>query len=257
MVKNIINSIGMEFVLVPSGSFLMGSPATERYRIEDEIQHKVAISRCFYIGKYCVSQSDYSAVYGRNPSFFQGRVLEKRAVGLNIVDKSRLSNVLPVEQLSWEDAYEFSKAVSSLPEESEEGRSYRLPTEAEWEYACRAGCQAAFTFGESDENLDAFAWHNENSKSSTRDIRIKSPNAFGIVGMHGNVYEWCSDWYGSYQPRSVVDPKGPSRGPCRIRRGGCWNDEPQCCRSAYRLGSFPRNYDISSGIRLVLEVRGK
>jgi formylglycine-generating enzyme required for sulfatase activity len=195
--KEITNSIGMKLVLIPKGTFMMGSPKSDEGRQWDETQHEVTISKDYYLGVYEVTQAQYEKVMGKNPSYFQGA-----KVGNENAD-------LPVENVSWDDTVEFCKKLSDLPEEKKAGRVYRLPTEAEWEYACRAGGVTAFSFGESSESLGDYAWFDENSRRQTHPVGQKKPNAWGLYDLHGNVWEWCSDRYGEYPQGAVSDPPCP------------------------------------------------
>jgi formylglycine-generating enzyme required for sulfatase activity len=225
--KEITNSIGMKLVLIPKGTFMMGSPIEEERRFEDEAQHQVTIGKDYYLGVTEVTQMQYEKVMGANPSYFEGNAV--------LGDSSNH----PVEQVSWEDAVEFCKKLSELPEEKKSGRVYRLPTEAEWEYACRAGSKAAYSFGANSKTLGDYAWFGENSGSQTRPVGEKKANAWGLYDMHGNVWEWCSDWYGVYPKGSVSDPSGPSEGSGRVVRGGGWLLGAAFCRSAFRYWIRP------------------
>jgi formylglycine-generating enzyme required for sulfatase activity len=242
--KEITNSIGMKLVLVPKGTFMMGSPETEKGRQENETQHEVTISKDYYLGVYEVTQAEYQQVMTTNPSYFQGEKIKGD------------SSPHPVEQVSWNDAVEFCKRLSGLPEEKKAGRVYRLPTEAEWEYACRAGSTTAYSFGESSQSLGDYAWFNGNGNFPTHPVGQKKPNAWGLYDMHGNVFEWCSDWYGQYPKGAVSDPVGPREGSFRVDRGGCWNYEVALCRSARRLGLIPSLRSWSSGLRVALSSSG-
>ena len=212
------NTIGMSFKLIPAGEFMMGSPESEEGRNpDDEAQRAVKISSAFSIGVHEVTQSEYESVMGVNPSSFKG------------------ANS-PVESVSWNDAVAFCVALSALPAEREAGRVYRLPTEAEWEYACRAGTTTAYSFGDDEKDLGEYAWFSDNSGNTTHGVGEKLPNGWGLYDMHGNVWEWCSDADGSN----------------RVYRGGSWDYEAADCRAAYRNGYDP-TYRISfMGFRLAL-----
>jgi len=162
----------------------------------------------------------------------------------------------PVDQVSWEDAVEFCKKLSELPEEKKAGRVYRLPTEAEWEYACRAGSKAAYSFGANSKTLGDYAWFGENSGNQTHPVGEKKANAWGLYDMHGNVWEWCSDWYGVYPKGSVSDPSGPSEGSIRVDRGGSWAYGAANCRSAYRGWGAPSYRIGNDGFRVALSSSG-
>jgi formylglycine-generating enzyme required for sulfatase activity len=237
--KEITNSIGMKLVLIPKGTFMMGSPESEERRVGNETQHEVTISKDYYLGVYEVTQAQYEKMMGKNPSRFQG-------------DNLREDNANhPVEQVSWEDAVEFCKKLSDLPEEKKAGRIYHLPTEAQWEHACRAGSKTAYSFGEGSKSLGDYAWFDQNSNRQTHPVGEKKANAWGLYDMHGNVWEWCSDWYGQYPKGAVSDPVGTRESSNRVFRGGSWYDHFEYCRSARRLGYFPSGRD-DFGLRVAL-----
>ncbi len=238
--KEITNSIGMKLVLIPKGTFMMGSPESEKGRKENETQHEVTISKDYYLGVYEVTQAQYEKVIGKNPSRFQGAI-----VGNENAD-------LPVENVSWHDAVEFCKKLSDLPEEKKAGRVYRLPTEAQWEYACRAGGETAYSFGESSESMCDYAWFNGNGNFQTHPVGENKANAWGLYDMHGNMGEWCSDWYGRYPKGAVSDPTGPKEGSLRVNRGGSWHYEAASCRSAVRYGNVPSYRFRNYGFRVAL-----
>jgi len=249
--KEITNSIGMKLVLIPKGTFQMGSPPSEDGSQNDERQHKVMLTRDYYLGAFEVTQDQYLKVMGRNPSYFQGdEVAERHPQTYRVVKEVDSSNH-PVEQVSWEDAVEFCKKLSDFPEEKKAGRVYRLPTEAEWEYACRAGSKTAYSFGESSQSLGDYAWFRVNNKQ-THPVGEKKANAWGLYDMHGNVWEWCSDWYGEYPKGAVSDPTGPREGSDRVYRGGGWDDEAAICRSTFRDWDDPSFRDCLNGFRVAL-----
>jgi formylglycine-generating enzyme required for sulfatase activity len=243
--KEITNSIGMKLVLIPKGTFIMGSPESEEGRGKYETQHEVTISKDYYLGVYEVTQAQYEKMMGTNPSYFQG----SKIVGS--------SSNYPVEQVSWEDAVEFCKKLSELPEEKKAGRVYRLPTEAEWEYACRSGSKSAYSFGESSKSLGDYAWFDGNSNGQTHPAGENKANAWSLYDMHGNVWEWCSDWYGDYPNGAVSDPVGPPGGSLRVFRGSGWFIEAARCRSALRYGSAPDNRFNFIGFRVALGSESK
>jgi formylglycine-generating enzyme required for sulfatase activity len=219
--KTLTNSIGMKFVEIPAGTFSMGRPVT--------------ISRPYYLGVTEVTNGQWQVVMG----------------------DARKDADLPVANVGWEDAATFCSRLSSLPAERQAGRVYRLPTEAEWEYACRAGTATEYSFGDDESLLGDFAWYSGNSGSHTRPVGQKKPNAWGLYDMHGNVWEWCSDWYGDYATGAVRDPKGPASGSYRVLRGGSWNRTARSCRSASRSWDFPSNRSSSYfGFRLALSPSG-
>ena len=242
--KEIVNSIGIKLVLIPKGTFMMGSPASEQGRDDDETQHEVTISEDYYLGVFEVTQAQYEKVIGTNPSYFQrAKVADQNAD-------------LPVESVSWDDAVEFCKRLSDLPEEKKAGRVYRLPTEAEWEFACRAGSTTAYSFGASSKSLGDYAWFGENSGRQTHPVGEKKANAWGLYDMHGNVWELCSDWYGEYPKGAVSDPSGPNEGSDRVIRGGGWFNGAANFRSAFRISFVPSlRYDIL-GFRVALSSSG-
>jgi len=232
------NSLGMSFQLIPAGTFTMGSPLDEAGRDDDETQHQVTLTQ-FYIQTTEVTQNQWITVMGSNPSSFSG------------------CSDCPVEQVSWNDVQTF---ITNLNNQGE--GIYRLPTEAEWKYAARAGSTTAFANGDItyyadmieckyDSNLDAMGWYCYNS-SSTQSVGQKDPNAWGLYDMHGNVYEWCEDWYGTYPLSSVTDPTGPLSGSYRVFRGAGWWNYARYCRSAYRSGETPDYIGNVLGFRLVL-----
>ena len=219
----------MKFKLVPAGMFMMG---------EGDEAHEVTLTKSFKIGVHEVTQAQYEQVMGVNPSKFKG------------ADN-------PVENVSWEDAVEFCRRLSELPAEKEAGNVYRLPSEAQWEYACRAGTTTEYSFGDDDSDLGDYAWFRENSSNRTHPVGDKLPNAWGLYDMHGNVLEWCQDWYGDYPSGSVTDPSGATSGSYRVIRGGCWLYPAEGCRSAYRFWDFPSSRSSSSGFRVCLSPSGK
>ena len=234
--KEITNSIGIKLVLIPKGTFVMGSPPDEVGSEDDERRHEVTIIRDYYLGAHEVTQAQYKKVMGKNPSHFQGDQVAERHPQTNRVVKDVDSSNHPVDSVSWEEAVEFCQRLSALPEEKKAGRVYRLPTEAEWEYGCRAGSKAAYGYGNNPDSLGDCAWYDKNSANKTHAIGIKKPNAWGLHDMHGNVWEWCSDWYGDdyYAKSPKDDPKGPLSGSDRVFRGGGWYTPAVICRSAYR-----------------------
>ena len=273
--------VTMELALIPAGTFIMGSPATEEGRDDNETQHEVTISKPFYIGIHEVTQAQWKTVLGTDPSEFKG------------ADR-------PVEQVSWYDALEFCNSLTELvgkkhPElklkpyytitvhrRDEEGqiviaevrehprnRGFRLPTEAQWEYACRAGTTGPIA---GTGRLDDMGWYAQNATrrlsafwaifrldvvlrdDGTRRVGTKWPNAWGLYDMHGNVWEWCSDWHGAYPKCSVTDPTGAPSDTSRVLRGGGWFRSPDDCRSANRLGTEPDDRLNSLGFRVCLDL---
>jgi len=223
--KTLANTIGMEFVLIPAGTFQMGSTTGDS---DERPVHQVTISQPFYLGKYEVTQAQWQAVMGQNPSLFQG-------------DPN-----LPVEQVWWDDVQEFIRKLNA-----KEGHTkYRLPTEAEWEYAARAGTTTAYSFGDDATRLGEYAWYKGNAGERTHPVGKLKPNPWGLYDMHGNVWEWVQDWYQRYQSEAVTDPQGPDLGTHRSRRGCAWNNAAEVCRSTNRYSS-PGYRDDFLGFRLL------
>ncbi len=248
-VPEVVNSIGMRFVLIPPGTFWMGSPEDEADRSEDEVRHEVTLTRAFWLGVHPVTQGQYQAVMGKNPSHFS-----KKGGGKAKVKKMDTSS-FPVETVSWGDAAGFCERLSALAGERRERRLYRLPTEAEWEYSCRGGLASKpFHFGDTLGKTQA----NFHDSGLERTCAVGSypPNAFGLHDMHGNVWEWCGDWYGDYPAGVVTDPTGPEEGSDRVLRGGGWINNGWNCRSARRNWYTPASRNFSMGFRAALVPSG-
>ena len=255
--KEVTNSIGMKLALIPAGKFLMGSPKDEKDRWPDEEQHEVSITKPFYLGVCVVTQAEYEKVMGNNPSWFSANGDGKDKV--QDMDTSRF----PVEMVSCDDAVAFCKKLSELPEEKKAGRVYRLPTEAEWEYACRAGTKMVFHYGDSlssrQANFDGNHPYGGADKGPDLDRTAKvgsyAANAFVLYDMHGNVWEWCQDWYdlNYYKTSPREDPPGPAQASDRVVRGGCWGAHGRICRSALRRRVEPggRRYDLGFRVAAV------
>jgi formylglycine-generating enzyme required for sulfatase activity len=251
------NSIGMKLVLIPAGNFLMGSPRTEEGHGEDEEQHEVDITQPFYLSAYEVTQGEYQRVMGVNPS---------KSAQPNGGAQARDTSRFPVEWVSWEEAVEFCRKLSNLPEEKEAGRVYRLPTEAEWEYACRGKAGTSpfslrDTLASTDANIKPSdrGWGDAAGPELKRPTQVGSygPNGFGVYDMHGNVWEWCADWYdkGYYATSPKRDPQGPSTGSARVLRGGSWFREAVDCRSAVRNWGAPRERSPDVGFRVAANLK--
>ncbi len=226
---------GVKLTMVPiaAGEFLMGSPDSDKNASKDETpRHRVRITRPFYLGKYPVTQEQWEAVTGNNPS----NVLEPKS---------------PVVNVSWEDCRQFCDMLNAKPHAA---GKFQLPTEAQWEYACRAGSTTSYCFGSEESRLGDFAWYAANAQLQAHSIGTKLPNVWGLYDMHGNVWQWCLDWYdrGYYANSPKDDPMGPATGPGRVFRGGGWDYPAASCRSAYRSEAEPdcRNYDL--GLRVCL-----
>ena len=244
--------VKLEMVLVPAGKFKMGFTKKELAELKVEIQetlkkelkkefrkedldvldlimskqgkqHEVTLTKPFYIGRYEVTQEQWDSVIGKNPSATKGAKL-------------------PVTRVSWEDCQEFIKKLNAKT-----NGGYRLPTEAEWEFACRAGTSTAYSFGDNITPKEA----NYSGSKIDKPVAVGSyqPNAFGLNDMHGNVFEWCEDWYGEY-PSAVTDPTGPATGNRRVLRGGSFADLVSSARSAYRYANSPTYRNFFNGFRL-------
>ena len=229
--------VTMKLVRIEAGNFTMGSPDTEKDRSKDEgPQREVTVSRAFYMGVTEVTQAQWKAMIGTEP--WSGETYAK-----SVADHA-------ASDISWDDATAFCKALSKNT-----GKTVRLPTEAEWEYACRAGSKTRFSFGDEDRDLSSHAWYSENSDNNTHPVGKKKPNAWGLYDMHGNVYEWCSDWYGkSYVglKTKTTNPQGLFGGEYRVLRGGSWDVNPRYCRSAARDRYYPGDRDCDYGFRVVV-----
>ncbi len=245
--RHLRNSIGMDFVLIPAGSFIMGSPPGEHHRHKKEMQHRVKISRPFYMQTTEVTLKQWRSLMRRK---FFGR---RKGKGNS-----------PVVRVSWHDCIKFIKKLNNRNE-----GTYRLPTEAEWEYACRAGTKTAYSWGDSIdcskamydnsvlESGDCLDHVRSRGLAVNRPAPVKSyqPNIWGLYDMHGNVWEWCLDWYGDYLKGLTVNPRGPDSGTEKVRRGGSWFKHGYSCRSANRAHGHPPTRYKTTGFRLVREVR--
>jgi formylglycine-generating enzyme required for sulfatase activity len=263
--KAITNSIGMKLVRIPAGKFHMGSPTDEPDRYADEARHEVEITRAFWLGAHEVTQRQFKEVMGYNPSFFSRDGTGKRGMeyrygkpagGKDMVPAD--TSDFPVENVSHSEAEEFCKKLTL--QEAKHGQKYRLPTEAEWEYACRAGTTRRFHSGDDEDDLKKVAWYWKNSGGRTHQVGTKKANAFGLYDMHGNVWEWCADWYDEdyYGKSPRCDPLGPSVGSGRVVRGGGWRHSTQwrrldqLSRSALRQWDRPALRDFDLGFRVAL-----
>ena len=249
-VVHLSRHLSLKLLYVPAGSFLMGSPDTEKgHSIDEGPRHRVTISRGFWMGKYEVTQAQWRGIMKSNPSILKPKRPFLKKLGL-----SNLPHVdqreLPVERVSWNDVQEFIRKLNRKT-----GLTFRLPTEAEWEYACRAGSESAYYFGDNRKELSRYAWYNGNTSAETHPVGRKKPNAWGLCDMAGNVFEWCQDWYSRdfYQYSPATDPTGPSSGTARVFRGGSWFSSENRCRSAFRYGYNPDLKYANLGFRLVHE----
>jgi formylglycine-generating enzyme required for sulfatase activity len=228
---------GMHFVFIPAGQFRMGSPETEQGREADEGPlHDVQLTKPLYLGKYEVTQAEWKKVMGANPGNFKW-------------DRN------PVDQVSWDQCQDFLMKLNAMSAGTRQTAPLRLPTEAEWEYACRAGNKTRFCYGDdlNYEKLEEYAWTNANSGGRAHPVGEKKPNAWGLYDMHGNLWEFCQDWYAaSYGRQGEVDPEGPNTGEMRVLRGGSWDDKPQNVRAADRGGDTRGHQNAFAGTRVAL-----
>ena len=244
----------MKFLLIPPGEFDMGTSKEEVARLLRQVEaqnlpkwyrellssevpkHRVRITKAFYLGMNEVTQVEYERVMAG--------------------DRSRLKDNLkhPAPHLTWERAVEFCRALRELPEEKNSRADYRLPTEAEWEYACRAGTMTDFYFGNDQAELDKYVWYGPNSSGRPHPVGQKMPNAWGLYDLHGNVWEWCQDWYywGYYMCSPMYDPQGPAEGSKRVIRGGSWSSEASSCGLTGRHAEEPGRMHVNLGFRVAM-----
>ncbi len=219
--KILTNSLGMKFVYIPPGTFMMGSPSKESGRENGETQHEVTLTNGYYMGVTEVTQGQWKAIMKNNPSRFND-----------------CGDDCPVETVGWSEVKEFIRLLN-LKEGTDK---YRIPTEAEWEYACRAGSTTIYSYGNDKSILGEYAWYTKNSEGKTHPVAMKKPNPWGLYDMHGNVAEWVKDWYLEYSSAYVTDPTGPSSESLnsqRVFRGGGWHEDATKCRSACRDRVIP------------------
>jgi formylglycine-generating enzyme required for sulfatase activity len=223
----------MEFVPISAGAFEMGSPLDEEDRHSDEGPvHHVNLEKAFHMCRYEVTQKQWREIMGDNPSYFEG------------------DDDLPVEMVTWDEVQEFIKKIN----EAEGTNKYRLPSEAEWEYACRTGTTTRYSFGDSESKLGDYAWYDENSDGKTHQVGQKKPNSWGLYDMHGNVWEWVQDsWHDSYNGAPADGSAWEGDGTYRVIRGGSWSSNARDCRSALRDLIAPRIRFADLGFRLLKE----
>jgi formylglycine-generating enzyme required for sulfatase activity len=231
--------VKLDLVLIPAGAFMMGSPDSDKDAFpedEEKPQHRVRISKPFYLGKYLVTQEQWEAVTGSNPSHVKG---PKK----------------PVETVSWDDCQKFLKRLN----DKVGGGKFQLPTEAQWEYACRAGSKARYCFGDDEKQLGEYAWYGGNSGNTTHPVGEKKANRWGLFDMHGNVWQWCQDSWkdGYYKESPVDDPTGAATGSDRVGRGGSCGDPAGGCRSACRGYRGQADRDFTLGLRISLNPANK
>ena len=228
--KTVTNSIGMELIEIPAGKFTMG----------DGSGVAVAVTKPFWLGKTEVTQGQWKQVMGKEP--WKGE------------DSVQADKDCPALHVDWNDATAFCQRLTDTDHKNGKlpaGESYHLPTDAEWEYACRAGTKTAYSFGDDDKQLGEYGWFAGNTAGEqyAHAVGLKKPNPWGLYDMHGNVWEWCSDWNDGKLLRGT-DPVGPEGGSGRVSRGGCWGDSPGGCRSAYRFLYDPSYRDRILGFRV-------
>ena len=274
LVATLTSSSGIELIGISAGTYTRGSSSISNA----SPPHQVTLTSGFYMGKYEVTQEQYQAITGVNPSFFDNSG-QKDWFEYLLLDTAPAAGEAqgkrPVETVTWFDAIEFCNKLSEIegltPVYTITGRmpatgypiisatvtanwnanGYRLPTEAEWEYACRAGSTTAWHFGNDESQLVNYAWYEVNSSNMTHEVGKKLPNAWGLYDMHGNVWEWCWDWYGDYSSEAQTDPRGPVSGTIRVLRVGSWDDATEDSRSAGRLYLYPSSVGSILGFRVV------
>ena len=223
------DGVNIEMVKVEAGTFMMGATSEDKNASADEKTiHQVTLTHDYYMGKYEVTQAQWQVVMGSNPSYFKG-------------------NNLPVEQVSWDDSQEFIAKLNSMT-----GKKFRLPSEAEWEYAARGGMKSRGYRYSGSSKISDVAWYGGNSGSTTHPVGTKQPNELGLYDMSGNVCEWCQDWYGDYSSSSQINPTGVVSGEFRVYRGTCWVDDEESCCLPCRLPDTQDSGHCDLGLRLVL-----
>lgn len=248
IVVDLGHGVKMEFVRIKAGRFPMGSRDLDRPSYYDEKpRHEVTITHDFLMGKYPVTQEQYQAVTGKNPSCFSSSGWGKdRIKGLN-------TQVFPVEDVTWNDAKSFCDQLTS---KDTKGRRFELPTEAQWEYACRAGTQTQYYFGDSDSELNSYGWYLANSDKRSHAVGTKKPNAWGLYDMTGNVWQWCEDWYRDsfYSKSEKEDPLCQEETGNHAYRGGSWYDDSDGCRASARGNGGTRFRSSLIGFRVSVKL---
>jgi len=249
LVVDLGGGVKMEMVLVPAGSFIMGddksepSPESTEHEIRlaelEKPAHSVNITKPFYLGKYQVTQEQWEAV-----------MTQKKQTRSDYWNPSKFEGAKnPRECITWDNCQEF---LGELAKISAQRGSFALPTEAQWEYACRAGSTTQYCFGDDETRLGDYAWYDANSDGKTHPVGQKKPNAFGLYDMHGNVWEWCEDWLDVYEAKAVTNPTGPTTGAARVARGGGWCRSAHLCHSALRYYFMPSYGSSLLGLRVCL-----
>jgi len=224
-------SVELEMIYCPPGSFDMGSTRAENQCDRDEPTHTVVLTKGFWIGKYPITQRQWVAVMGQGGGF------------LGLGRKAHFDgDDFPMENVTWEESVAFARRLAGAS-----GMKFRLPTEAEWEYACRAGCDDAVP---GTGKLDSMAWYAENSGKCTHQVGCRKPNDWGICDMHGNVWEWCADWFGEYPSEDVEDPVGPQNGGSKVLRGGGWGSKAEFCHCGSRISNQIESKGSDIGFRI-------
>ena len=231
-----VNGIDYTFCWCPAGEFVMGSPASETDRDEGEHQHRVVLTHGFWLRETEVTQQMWTSVMGTS--------IRDQCTKSGGRWVTAAGDRFPIYYVNWEEAAAFCGKISALS-----GQDIGLPTEAQWEYACRAGTKGRFAGA---EKLSEMGWYTENSDSQVHEVKTKKPNAWGLYDMHGNVYEWCSDWFGDYSFQPKTDPVGAEDGLTHVYRGGCWDSVERACRSAHRI-KYPATSRLDyTGFRIII-----
>ena len=236
----------MKLKLIKPGKFLMGSPKDEKGRNDEEgPQHQVEITQPFYLGVYPVTKGQFAAFVKDDGYQTEGEKAGDKETWRN----STFMDDGPVTEASWNDAVKFCDWLSK-----KEKKTYDLPTEAQWEYACRAGTTTAYSFGDDAKALGDYDWYTDNSRLQTHPVGGKKPNPWGLYDMHGNVRQWCADWYGPYSKDDIKDPQGGNNGDSRVVRGGSWAAAPRHCRAAFRSSDAPGHRNSEVGFRVCVRL---
>jgi formylglycine-generating enzyme required for sulfatase activity len=236
------NSIGMTFLKIEPGMFYMGASEDDPYDTPLAQRHRVTLTKSFFMAQFLVTKRQYKQVVRNAPS------------DMFMDENQGVSDDCPVLGISWFAANEFCSLLSDLPSEKAAGHRYRLPTEAEWEYCCRAGSESVFCFGDDGGELTEYAWFEDNSDNKSQPVGKLKPNNWGLYDFHGNATEWCSDWFEEFDGEDKVDPKGPETGDDKVLRNGCWGSHVEELTCASRDGMLPNLGRLSNGLRVVLDL---